>query len=181
MSMRPILVGALLAFSAMWACAGHAQDSRYGGGYQDAVDCKSNGYNLQRCPVPWREARLVRQYSSTQCIRGQNWGIDSRRGFIWVDRGCAGQFVDARGGHRPPPPGPWQPGPGWDHRFTVRCESNGGQNHFCQVDVGGRGRVYLQRQESSSPCIEGRTWGWNRGGVWVAEGCRGTFTIDRRW
>lgn len=194
MSIRSFFVLALLVFGVAAVTVAQAQDPRYGGdpgyrndpgyggGYQNAIDCKSSGYNVQRCPVPWRDARLVRQYSNTQCIRGQNWGLDARRGFIWVDRGCGGQFVDARGGGgHYAPPGAWQPGPGWDHNFTVRCESIGGQSHFCSVDVGGRGRVYLQRQESSSPCDEGQTWGWNRAGVWVAGGCRAIFTIDRRW
>ncbi|HMM58346.1 MAG TPA: DUF3011 domain-containing protein [Rudaea sp.] len=194
MSMRSILVFAGMAFGALGVVgSASAQDPRYGGGpgyggRPDAVDCKSSGYNRQRCPIPWRDARLVRQYSNTQCVRGQNWGVDARRGFIWVDRGCAGQFVDARGGgggYSPPGHGPsnppWQPGPGWNQNFSIRCESIGGGDRFCSVDVGGRGQVYLQRQESSSPCYEGQTWGWNRAGVWVTQGCRGVFTIDRRW
>ncbi len=35
--------------------------------------------------------------------------------------------------------------------------------------------VVLVRQLSRGACIEGRTWGWDRRGVWVAEGCRGEF------
>ncbi|MBS0486037.1 MAG: DUF3011 domain-containing protein [Proteobacteria bacterium] len=188
--MRSIIVFAGMAFGALGVVSSaSAQDPRYGGGpgyggRPDAVDCKSTGYNYQQCPVPWRDARIVQQLSDTQCRRGQNWDFDRRRGFIWVDRGCAARFVDARGGYgggNYPPPGAWQPGPGWNQNFAVRCESIGNGDRFCQVDVGGRGQVYLQRQESSSPCIEGRTWGWNRAGVWVTQGCRGVFTIDRRW
>lgn len=157
----------------------YGDDRGYGPG---SIECRSSGYNYSRCPVPWRDARIVRQLSDTQCIRGRNWGFERRGGFVWVDRGCAAQFVDAAGGYGPGPGGPpWQPGPDWNQRFSIRCESNGGQNQFCQVDVGGRGRVYLERQESSTPCREGQNWGWNRGGVWVAQGCRGVFTIDRRW
>jgi hypothetical protein len=157
---------------------GNDNDRGYGG---DVIECKSSGYNYQRCPVPWRDARIVRQLSDTQCRRGQNWGFD-RRGFVWVDRGCQARFVDSRGGGDGyPDQGGWRPGPGWNQRFSIRCESTDGQNRFCQVDVGGGGRVYLERQESRSPCYEGQTWGWNRGGVWVAQGCRGVFTIDRRW
>lgn len=182
MSMRSLFVLALSVFGVLAVSAVQAQDSRYGGrpgygGGPNTVDCRSSGYSYQRCDVPWRDAQIVRQLSGTQCRRGQNWGFD-RRGFVWVDRGCAGRFVAAGGGGYG---GGWQPGPGWNQRFTVRCDSNNGQNNYCQVDVGGRGRVYLQRQESSSPCVEGQTWGWNRGGVWVAQGCRGTFSIDRRW
>jgi hypothetical protein len=150
-------------------------------GYGDAVDCTSRNYAYTRCDVPWRDARIVRQLSDTQCVRGRNWGID-RRG-LWVDGGCAGRFVAAdRGG-----PGPggggggWRPGPGWDQRFAISCGSENYQYNFCGADVGGGGRAYLDRQTSGSACIEGRTWGWNRAGVWVTQGCAGVFGIDRRW
>ena len=150
-------------------------------GYGDTIECESRNYNYQSCPVPWRDARLIRQKSDTQCIRGRSWGID-RRG-LWVDRGCAGVFAAAgRGpGGGGGGGGPWQPGPGWDNRFVIACNSDGYSYRFCGVDVGGGGRVYLDRQTSGSSCIEGRTWGWNRGGVWVDQGCSGTFTVDRRW
>ncbi|MFT3793003.1 MAG: DUF3011 domain-containing protein [Rudaea sp.] len=176
MSIRIFVAFLVLAAGILPSAVVRAQ--YYGGGPGDMVDCRSSGYNYQRCPVPWRDARLMRKLSSAECVRGRSWGFD-RRGFVWVDHGCAGRFADVAGPG--PGPAPWQPGPDWNQRFTVRCESNDGQNHFCQVDVGGNGRVYLQRQESSSPCIEGRTWGWNRAGVWVVQGCRGTFSIDRRW
>ncbi|MBS0516988.1 MAG: DUF3011 domain-containing protein [Proteobacteria bacterium] len=186
MLVRILAMVLVLAAGAMSSGTARAQyygdDRGYGGGM---IECKSSGYNYQRCPVPWRDARIARQLSDTQCRRGQNWGFD-RRGFVWVDRGCAARFVDVDGSGGGGYPGgptapPWQPGPGWNQRFSIRCESNDGQNRFCQVDVGGGGRVYLERQESHTPCIDGQTWGWNRAGVWVAQGCRGVFTIDRRW
>jgi len=182
-------MGLTLVAGVLWGGGAHAQyygnDDR---GYGGVIECKSSGYSYAQCPVPWRDARVARQLSDTQCRRGQNWGFD-RRGFVWVDRGCAAQFVDASGGggggyypgNGGPTPPPWRPDPGWNQRFSVRCESTDGQNRFCQVDVGNGGRVYLERQDSRSPCIDGQTWGWNRAGVWVTQGCRGVFTIDRRW
>jgi Protein of unknown function (DUF3011) len=150
-------------------------------GYRDVIDCESRNYGYERCEVPWRDARLVRQLSDTACVRGRNWGID-RRG-IWVDRGCAGRFAPAgrHHGDRDDYAGGWRPGPGWDHRFAVRCDSRDYQYRFCSVDLGRGGRAYLSRQISGSPCIEGRTWGWNRAGIWVNQGCDAEFTIDRRW
>ena len=151
-------------------------------GYGDAVDCASRNYAYTRCDVPWRDARIVRQLSDTQCVRGRNWGID-RRG-LWVDGGCAGRFVaagrddrdrDDRGG------GGWRPDAGWDRRFSISCASSNYEYNFCGVDLGGGGRAILERQTSGSPCIEGRTWGSNRAGIWVVQGCAGVFTIDRRW
>jgi len=148
---------------------------------QEAVDCQSRNYAYTRCDVDWRDARIVRQISDTRCIRGQNWGVD-RRG-LWVDRGCGGTFVESRrgGGGDYGGGGGWRPGPGWDNRFNVGCSSDNYQYTFCSVDVGHRGRVYFDRQTSNSACIEGRTWGWNRAGIWVNQGCAGIFTVDRRW
>lgn len=192
MSMRSFLVFALFALNAVPVMSVYAQDPRYAGGpgrhddpgyansYPQAVDCKSSGYNFQQCPVPWRDARLVRQLSDTPCRRGENWGFD-RRG-LWVDRGCGGRFVDANSSAGPGyGGGGWRPGPGWDHRFQVGCESSGYQYQFCAVDLGQGGRARLQRQTSNSACVEGRTWGWNRAGIWVNQGCGGVFAIDRRW
>lgn len=175
MSIRWFAVMVFLALGALSVNEARAQQ-----GYDDTVQCTSRNFNYQSCPVPWRDARLIRQTSDTQCIRGRSWGID-RRG-LWVDRGCAGIFAAAGYAGGPGPGGGgWYPGPGWDNRFTIGCGSENYQYRFCSVDVGGGGRVYLDRQESGSPCIEGRTWGWNRAGVWVNQGCAGTFGIDRRW
>ena len=148
----------------------------YGGG-GDAIDCESRHMSYTRCEVPWRDARLVRQLSDTTCVRGRNWGID-RRG-LWVDRGCGGRFVSA--GRHHGDGGGWRPEPGWDSRFNVRCGSDNYRYRFCSVDLGGAGRAYVGQQISGSPCIEGRTWGWNRAGIWVDQGCEAEFTIDRRW
>jgi hypothetical protein len=181
MSIRIIAAITLLMLAVMPALA---QDPRYEErqGYDnggDAVDCRSQNYSFQRCPVPWRDARLVRQLSDTQCVRGMNWGLD--RNGIWVDRGCAGRFV-ASGRHGGDyGGGGWRPPSGWDQRFQIRCASRDYQYNFCAADLGGGGRAYVERQVSGSPCIEGQTWGWNRAGVWVVQGCEAVFTIDRRW
>ncbi|NCT67499.1 MAG: DUF3011 domain-containing protein [Rhodanobacteraceae bacterium] len=75
-----------------------------------------------------------------------------------------------------------QPGrPGWDRDIELRCESRGHAYAQCQVDTGQGGRVVLLRQTSNAQCIEGRTWGWNRAGVWVDRGCSGVFRVERRW
>jgi hypothetical protein len=57
----------------------------------------------------------------------------------------------------------------------IRCSSNDGRTRHCSVDT--RGGVRLVRQESRSPCIQGRTWGVDRGGIWVANGCRARFQV----
>ena len=68
-----------------------------GGGYgwwgDKSVVCKSESYQYNQCPLDrrGRKVRLVRQMSDTRCVRGDNWGAN--RDGIWVDRGCAGEFV----------------------------------------------------------------------------------------
>lgn len=147
---------------------------RYGRpGYGNrVVSCGSPQYRMIRCPVPrdWRGVRIVRQTSHSQCVEGRTWGFD--RGSVWVDKGCGGEFMAAAG---------WQPGPDWNRDFVVSCGSPQYRYYFCQVDVGQRGRVILQRQDSDSACVEGRTWGWNRAGIWVDKGCGAHFLVTRRW
>lgn len=58
------------------------------------------------------------------------------------------------------------------------CASDDGRRNWCSADT--RGGVRLVRQRSGSPCIEGRTWGYTRNGIWVDRGCRAEFeTADR--
>lgn len=156
-----------------------------------AIRCESTDGHFNRCAVPWNDAELARQESKGACIRGQSWGVD-RQG-LWVDRGCRGQFVEARrgwndrddrGGYRgdrDDDRGGWRPGPGWDRQIRLQCDSNKKRYQMCEVDVGRHGQVRLVNQMSDTRCTEGYSWGWNRAGVWVNHGCRAQFVIDRRW
>ncbi len=62
-----------------------------------------------------------------------------------------------------------------DYRQIIRCESYDGRSRFCHADT--RGGVRLIYQHSNSPCLAGRTWGWDRRGVWVTRGCRAEFAL----
>ena len=179
------LAAALFVVCAGPASIARAQDHH---GQRDSVTCESHDMGRTRCAVPWHDAQLVDQTSDTRCVRGQNWGVDSRG--LWVNHGCAGRFVAAGGrdyadnrhaDYADHDHGGWRPEPGWDSRFNVGCESSDFQYHFCAVDLGGAGRVTVARQVSDSACIEGRTWGSNRAGVWVNNGCAAEFSVDRRW
>lgn len=59
---------------------------------------------------------------------------------------------------------------------VVLCESRGGRPQQCAADTR-RGDVRLLRQLSRSECIEDRTWGVMRGGIWVSNGCRAEFLV----
>jgi hypothetical protein len=65
-----------------------------------------------------------------------------------------------------------------DRRINV--ESRDGRRASVSINIPASARVRLVRQLSGQPCREGRTWGYNRQGIWVDDGCRATFEIDYR-
>ena len=133
--------------------------------YAEVVRCESRDYRQIWCDADTRGgARIVNQLSETACIEGRTWGWD-RRG-VWVSGGCRGEFET--GGGR---------GGGYADAGLARCESRDFNQIYCDVDV--RGGVRLANQLSSAPCVEGRTWGVDRRGLWVRDGCRGEFEIGR--
>lgn len=69
---------------------GYAGQSYSGGGRQ--VRCESRDFGRQFCRVPGlRAADIVHQISQTRCQFNGNWGYN--RDGIWVDQGCAAEFV----------------------------------------------------------------------------------------
>ncbi len=60
---------------------------------------------------------------------------------------------------------------------TMNCASNDGRYKYCRVDT--QNYVRLVRQNSGSPCVYGRTWGYDYRGIWVDRGCRATFDYGR--
>ena len=171
-----VACGAWMLVSPAYASPQH-DGYGYGGGGE--LRCESRDSRFTRCDVNWREAYLVRRLSESRCIEGQTWGID-RRG-LWVDRGCAGIFARGRGGYDDGYGGGWRPGPNWDTDITLSCRSEDYRYRFCSVDIGRGGGVRIVRQLSETACIEGRTWGANRAGIWVSGGCAGVFEVQRRW
>lgn len=163
----------------VWVAQGCRADFRvsgYGGGHggdygdrddRNVVRCESNDGRYNRCAVYGRGTpRLIRQISNAPCIEGSSWGAD--RNSVWVARGCRGDFASGRGD--------WG-GSGWDNSGyggrVFRCESNNGRTQECPANV--RSGVQLIRQLSNAPCIQGRSWGYGRVGIWVSNGCRAEF------
>lgn len=60
-------------------------------------------------------------------------------------------------------------------RDTISCESREYRYQHCSADTAGFAR--LVNQTSQAPCVQGRTWGFDRGGVWVNNGCAGEFEV----
>ena len=138
------------------------------------VTCESRGDGFQYCDARTNgRVRLVKQLSSTRCVVNRTWGFDANG--VWVDRGCRAQFAVGGSG----------PGTGWesgDYGSRISCESAGRDYKFCPIET--RGDVRLVKQLSQQPCTAGRTWGFQRDGVWVTDGCRAQFEVgyaDASW
>ncbi len=130
--------------------------------YAETVRCESYNDRTEYCEVDARGGvNLLQQHSRSACIEGQSWGTD-RRG-IWVSNGCRATFEIYS---RPM---------GGDN--IVLCESFNDRENVCGISP--RSDVRLLRQKSRSPCIEGSSWGVDRRGLWVADGCRGEFEVLR--
>jgi hypothetical protein len=128
------------------------------------VSCSSDNMRRNYCAADVRGGvQLVRQRSDSPCVFNRTWGFTNGRG-IWVDRGCRADFQVTRPN--------WG---GWDNGYNVYCASDNGGRNVCPTDT--RGGVQLVRQRSGSPCDFGRTWGYDRRGVWVDRGCRADFQI----
>jgi hypothetical protein len=107
---------------------------------------------------------------------------DGNLGVTWrTSRGAAGTcLVDAQGhvvDFRTTTAGPNQPkAAGGISRLT--CESRENRRNECplpeQVDV------RLVRVISTSPCLEGRSWGWDDRKIWVTGGCRAEFELKSK-
>lgn len=63
---------------------------------------------------------------------------------------------------------------------TILCESDSQRTRYCDAETWDG--VRLVTQHSRAACIEGRTWGHDRRGIWVSGGCRAEFELggDRR-
>lgn len=139
-----------------------------GSGRGHQIACSSQNFQHRFCRSDRRvvRARLIEQRSRAACVQGRTWGFQDDG--IWVDKGCSGLFaVEERG--RPTPPSV----------NRVSCESRGFQYAFCGV---GRAisRAWLDEQRSRAPCIQGESWGFQGGGVWVDKGCSAVFAFDAR-
>jgi hypothetical protein len=61
---------------------------------------------------------------------------------------------------------------------TISCESHNHRYNHCDIDT--HGYVRLKKQTSRSDCIQGRTWDYDKRGIWVDENCSGVFVVESR-
>jgi hypothetical protein len=60
---------------------------------------------------------------------------------------------------------------------VVSSSSDDMHRHYCQAET--RGGVQLIKQHSDSSCRQGRSWDFDRRGIWVDHGCRADFQVGR--
>lgn len=144
------------------------------------IICESKDNRRRSCPADLSgrnggdAVALLRNISSVACREGVNWSYD--RNGVWVDGGCRAEFrIVTRGGAGPGNPG--RPPPPSNDVQIVQCESRDYKRTFC--DVGRRADVRLRRTISKTRCVEGDTWGYERGRIWVDQGCGADFEVYR--
>jgi hypothetical protein len=126
----------------------------------DVIECGSRQQRYTECATPFYRPVLEEQLTRSACVEGRTWGTHGS--IVWVKGNCRGLFIE--GQVRPP----------IFSDDSITCASEGGRDRVqCRMPFIGPAR--LRRQLSSSPCIEGRTWGSVSGSVWVTRGCRGLF------
>ena len=59
--------------------------------------------------------------------------------------------------------------------LRMTCSSDDMHRHFCAVDT--TGGVQMVHQKSEAKCIQDRTWGFDKRGIWVDRGCRAEFEV----
>lgn len=139
-----------------------------GGSGSIRIVCESRNYQQQLCPTGRHisGAWVINQSSSSPCIQGQTWGFQNSD--LWVTQGCAAEFGVQ--GYSAPAYVPPASG-------NIVCESRNYTQNYCPI---GQyfSRAWLVSQRSRSICQQGRTWGYDRNGIWVTQGCEGEFGFE---
>lgn len=156
--------------------------NNWNNGQRQMVRCESWNYRDQRCQVNGnvRSVRLMRVIAG-DCRDGQTFRWN--RNAIFVRNGCRADFEVLLGYNG------WQggnQGGGWgggqvDPDFgvgrpaqTITCESWNYRSARCAVP---RPNGVRLNRVLGGTCVQDRTWGWDRRGVWVNGGCRATFDV----
>jgi len=113
--------------------------------------------------------------SNRDGVRVQVYDIDgdSNQRFTLRRVSAGRDWDDRRGGGGGGGDRDYRPGPG-----GIVCTSNNGERVYCEADT--RDGVQMVRQIGGEPCVEGRTWGFDRRGIWVDRGCRAEFRVAPR-
>jgi hypothetical protein len=150
------------------------------------ITIQSDGGRVYRRVDHDGSVRLIKRLSDKPCVEGRSWGYD--RNGIWVDNGCRAIFryeVGSADDRRRDDIfrldrfgledifRPSSSSATTTERFKL--ESDGGKRATKRIDTSGG--VRLIRRLSDAPCVQGRSWGYDRNSVWVDDGCRAEFEV----
>ena len=139
------------------------------------LKCESWNYQPARCPVEGLVDARISSVIAGQCYQGRSWGYD--RGGIWVSNGCRAEFRVGYGGNWNGNNGGGGGGyyPPQNQGYRVKCQSFNYQPARCPASI----RVGVRITNIiGGECKMNRSWGWDRGGIWVNNGCRAEFMVD---
>jgi predicted porin len=124
---------------------------------QSAIECGAAVGDRNACVAGTSSGVvLVRQSGEGNCVLGKTWGFDAKG--VWVADGCRGTFAFT------------------DDRETLACSAAAGGREVCRANTAGGVALVT----GTPSCALGRTWGYDQDGVWVADGCQGTFVLTTR-
>ena len=160
------------------------EDSRWWSGWNQQsqvqkrrVSCKSKRFKPNTCRVKGtiQSLKLRRQKSDSPCTLGVSYGY--RGESIWVSQGCEANFeVEYKPGSSVTKPAPWG---SRDKKRKVSCSSKRNKRQTCRVD-GPIDSFQLRKKKSTSPCVEGESYGFTGDRIWVDKGCRAEFEVKYR-
>ena len=132
--------------------------------------CESKSAERRECRIPaGSRIRLVRQLSQSPCRLNDTYG--QGLGYLWVAKGCRGEFemirsanANASGGNGGKP-------------TRVVCEAKTGVAGRTQCAAPGATGVRLLKEYSTRRCVLDRTYGASDSYIWTSGGCRGEFEV----
>lgn len=140
-------------------------------GFAGEITCRSRENRTERCSAnTGNRVQMLQQYSSAPCIEGRTWSYTSNR--IEVRNGCQARFGYGYGDWNQGGGGGWG---GSNQGFANQLECRSDNNRYRRCSANTQGRVEMLRQLSSSSCIQGRSWGFDRNSIWVDNGCQARF------
>lgn len=146
-----------------------------GQGFAGELICRSRDGREESCAINGNSGgrvEMIQQISNTACIEGRTWRADRNR--ITVRAGCQARFGYGYGNSG----GNWGGGGGWggsNQGFAGQLECRSDNNRYRRCGANTENRVELLRQFSSSQCVRGRSWGFDRSSIWVDDGCQARF------
>ncbi|MDQ1347640.1 MAG: hypothetical protein QG573_1013 [Acidobacteriota bacterium] len=155
--------------SGIWVangCRAEFRVGRAGNDWQNSM-YHNGGYSQ---PVDWRNDQDVDRWSHGESKRLTK---DEKAGALVAGALAVGILAAAAKDHHRDGD---SSGSGYRPRSVVVCESLGRDHTYCSV--GSTRHVELKRQLSHASCQYNRSWGYDRRGVWVGDGCRAEFWVE---